>query len=88
MNSDSFLRPKTEGEIELVQQNITAGVESIQDNIKVIRAKFRPLLEQDIYINDVSRLIDVIPQMLDNLEAMSSELDNAFNILTKESKKE
>jgi len=72
----------------LVQQNITAGVEAIQDNIKVIRAKFRPLLEEDIYINDVSRLIDVVPQMLDNLEAMSSELDNAFNILTKESKKE
>ncbi|MCD6249857.1 MAG: hypothetical protein J7J98_05985 [candidate division Zixibacteria bacterium] len=72
----------------MVQQNITAGVEAIQDNIKVIRAKFRPLLEEDIYINDVSRLIDVVPQMLDNLEAMSSELDNAFNILTKESKKE
>lgn len=72
----------------MVQQNIAAGVESIQENIKVIRAKFRPLLEQDMYIDDVQRLIDVIPQMLDNLEAMSSELDNAFNVLIKAPKKE
>ena len=72
----------------MVQQNITAGVEAIQDNIKVIRAKFRPLLDQDAYIDDVARLIDVIPQMLDNVEAMSAELDNAFNVLTKAPKKE
>lgn len=72
----------------MVQQNITAGVESIQDNLKVIRAKFRPLLEQEIYIDDVTRLIDVIPQMLDNLDAMSAELDNAFKVLTKAPKKE
>ncbi len=72
----------------MVQQNITAGVESIQENLKVIRAKFRPLLEQDLYIDDVQRLVDVVPKMLDNLEAMSSELDNAFNVLTKAPKKE
>ena len=82
-----FLRQKTGGEY-LVKHNITAGVEAIQDNIKVIRAKFRPLLEQEIYIDDVKRLIDVIPQMLDNLEAMSAELDNAFKVLTKAPKKE
>ena len=72
----------------MVQYNITAGVESIHENLKVIRAKFRPLLDQEAYVDDVTRLISVIPQMLDNLEAMSSELDNAFNVLTKAPKKE
>jgi hypothetical protein len=78
----------TNGGEGLVHQNITAGVESIQDNLKVIRAKFRPLLDQEAYVDDVTRLIDVIPQMLDNLEAMSAELDNAFNVLSKAPKKE
>ena len=72
----------------MVQQNISAGVEAIQDNIIVIRAKFRPLLEQDIYIDDVTRLIDVVPRMLDNVEAMSNELKNAFEVLTKAPKKQ
>ncbi len=72
----------------MVQQNISAGVEAIQDNIKVIRAKFRPLLEQDIYIDDVARLLEVVPRMLDNVEAMSNELNNAFEVLTKAPKKE
>ena len=72
----------------MIQQNISAGIEEIQDNIKVIRAKFQPLLEPEFYIEDVTRLINVVPQMLDNVEAMVEQLNNAFEILNKTPKKE
>ena len=72
----------------MVQQNITAGVEAIQDNIQVIRAKFQPLLDKEVYIDDVTRLLDVVPRMLDNVEAMAKELHNAFNVLTSAPKKD
>ena len=72
----------------MVQQNISAGVESITENIQVIRAKFQPLLDKEVYIDDVTRLLDVVPQMLDNVEAMTKELHNAFNVLTNAPKKD
>ena len=72
----------------MVQQNISGGVEAIKENIQVIRAKFRPLLDTDIYIDDVKRLVDVVPRMLDNVEAMAKELNNAFEVLNKAPKKE
>ena len=72
----------------MVEQNISAGVEAIKENVQVIRAKFQPLLAQDIYIDDVARLLEVVPRMLENVEAMARELNNAFNILNKAPKKE
>lgn len=54
----------------------------------MIRAKFRPLMDQNLYIEDVQRLLDVVPRMLDNVEAMAKELNNAFEVLTKAAKKE
>ena len=71
-----------------IKQNISAGVDSIKENIAVIRAKFNPLLESEQYVEDVKRLLDVIPPMLDNLEAMVKELNRAFNILSESANKE
>jgi hypothetical protein len=65
----------------LVTQNISGGVEAIEENISVIRAKFRPLLDNDLYLEDVSRLVEVVPRMLDNVEALTKELANAFEAL-------
>ncbi len=72
----------------MIKQNISGGVGAIKENIQVIRAKFRPLLNRDRYIEDVERLVEVIPGMLDNVESMADELDNAFNILTGAPKKD
>ena len=72
----------------MVQQNIFGGVEAIKENVQVIRAKFRPLMDKALYVDDVSRLLDVIPTMLDNVEAMAKELNNAYNILARAPKKE
>ncbi|MBD3257021.1 hypothetical protein GF377_01215 [candidate division GN15 bacterium] len=71
----------------MIRQSISAGTANIKENIQVIRAKFRPLLEADQYIEDVERLLTVVPKMLDNVEAMADELDNAYNILQKSPKK-
>ena len=65
----------------MIKQNISAGTGAIQENVMVIRAKFQPLLENSQYEENMSRLIDAIPKMLDNVEALSAELNNAFNIL-------
>ena len=71
----------------MIKQNISAGTANIKENIQVIRAKFRPLLNQDQYIEDVSRLLEAVPKMLENVEAMADELDNAFGILQNAPKK-
>jgi hypothetical protein len=72
---------KGDGREFMVHQNIDAGVEAIRENVAVIRAKFRPLLEAPDYPDNVAKLVTVIPQMLTNMEAMAGELNNAFNIL-------
>jgi hypothetical protein len=72
----------------VIRHNISGGVGAIKENIQVIRAKFRPLLEKEQYIEDVDRLCDVVPEMLDNVESMADELENAFNILLAAPKKE
>ena len=71
----------------MIRQNISAGTANIKENIQVIRAKFRPLLNEEQYIEDVSRLITVVPKMLENVEAMADELENAFDILQTAPKK-
>ena len=71
----------------MIRHNISAGTANIKENIQVIRAKFRPLLNQEIYVEDVSRLITVVPKMLENVEAMADELENAFDILQNAPKK-
>ncbi len=65
----------------MIKQNISAGTESIKENIMVIRAKFKPLLEEASYLEDVDRLVEAVPHMLDNVEAMANELNNAYEIL-------
>jgi len=66
----------------LVQHSISDEIEAIQENIHVTRAKFKPLLDSEVYMEDVSPLIDVVPQMLDNIEALAKELNHAFTILS------
>jgi hypothetical protein len=60
---------------------VSGETESIKENIRIIKAKFRPLLENSAYIEDVSELLDAVPKMMANVEAMADELDNAFTIL-------
>jgi hypothetical protein len=60
---------------------VSGETESIKENIRIIKAKFRPLLENSAYIEDVSELLDAVPKMMANVEAMADELDNAFSIL-------
>jgi len=72
----------------LIQQHISDEVESISESIRVIRAKFKPLLDSDIYLEDVAALTEVVPPMLDNLEALAKELGHAFTILSDTPKKD
>jgi len=72
----------------LIKQNISGEVDAIKENIQVMRTKLRPLLNKDLYIEDVERLIEVIPEMLENVESMADELGNAFRILSDAPKKD
>lgn len=73
---------------DLVQHSISDGVESIREDLHVIRAKFRPLLDADAYLEDVSALVEVVPKMVDNIEALAKELNHAFTILNDSPKKD
>jgi hypothetical protein len=66
----------------LIHHSISDGVEAIHDNIRVIRAQFKPLLDPDVYLEDVSRLVEVVPLMLDNIDELTKELNRAFTILS------
>jgi len=72
----------------LVQHSISDEVEAIHESIHVTRAKFNPLLDSELYLEDVSQLIEVVPQMLDNIEALAKELNHAFTILSNTPKKD
>jgi hypothetical protein len=72
----------------LIQQHISDEVEAIAESILVIRAKFKPLLDADVYLEDVAQLVEVVPPMLDNLEALTKELGHAFTILSNTPKKD
>jgi hypothetical protein len=72
----------------LVQHSITDGVEAIRENVHVIRAQFKPLLDLDVYVEDVEDLVNVVPKMLDNIEVLARELNHAFNILSDTPKKD
>lgn len=72
----------------MVQHNISDGVEAIHENIRVIRAKFKPLLDADVYLEDVAMLVEVVPRMLDNIDALTREVNHAFTILSDTPKKD
>jgi DNA anti-recombination protein RmuC len=72
----------------LVQHSISDEVEAIHEMIRVARAKFKPLLDSEIYLEDVSQLAEVVPRMLDNIEALAKELNHAFTILSNTPKKD
>jgi len=72
----------------LIQQHISDEAESISESLRAIRAKFKPLLDSDIYLEDVAALTEVVPPMLDNLETLPKELSHAFTILSDTPKKE
>lgn len=65
-----------------IKQNISGEVEAISEALQIIRAKFKPLLDKDIYVEDVSRLVDAVGTMIENVEAMTQELERAHKILT------
>ena len=66
----------------MIRQNISAEVEAISDNLMIIRSKFKPLMFKEIYAEDVDRLVDAVGGMLENVESMAWELENAFEILS------
>lgn len=66
----------------MIKQNISGDIQAIGENIQVIRSKFKPLLDTDRYDDEVHQLIDVIPQMLDNVVEMTHQLEKAFQILS------
>ena len=68
--------------MSLIKQNISGDIQAIGENIQVIRSKFKPLLDTDRYDDEVHQLIDVIPQMLDNVVEMTHQLEKAFQILS------
>ena len=72
----------------MVRHSISDGVEEIHENMRVIRAKFKPLLDADTYLEDVSMLVRVVPQMMDNIEELAKELNHAFTILSDTPKKD
>ena len=72
----------------MVQKHISDDVEAVHESIRVMRAKFKPLLDSDIYLEDVGQLVEVVPRMLDNLDALAKELNHAFTILNNTPKKE
>lgn len=74
-------------EAGLVERNIEGDIEAIADNVQVIRSKFQPLLDSDQYVEDVAKLVEVIPQMLDNVEEMVLQLNKAFEILRESPRK-
>ena len=73
---------------DLIQQQISDEVEAISESVRVIRAKFKPLLDSDVYLEDVAQLVEVVPRMLDNLDALAKELGHAFTILNNTPKKD
>jgi TolB-like protein len=66
----------------LIKKTISGDVQAIGENIQVIRSKFQPLLDAERYDEEVQQLIDVIPQMLENVVDMTRQLEQAFQILT------
>ena len=72
----------------MIQQQISDEVEAISESVRVIRAKFKPLLDSDVYLEDVAQLVEVVPRMLDNLDALVKELGHAFTILSDTPKKD
>jgi len=72
----------------LVQKHISDDVEAVHESIRVMRAKFKPLLDSEIYLEDVGQLVEVVPRMLDNIDALAKELNHAFTILNNTPKKE
>lgn len=72
----------------MVQKHISDDVEAVHESIRVMRAKFKPLLDSEIYLEDVGQLVEVVPRMLDNLDALAKELNHAFTILNNTPKKE
>ena len=72
----------------MVQHSISDEVEAIHESLRVARAKFKPLLDSEVYLEDVSQLVEVVPQMLENIEALAKELNHAFTILSNTPKKD
>jgi hypothetical protein len=72
----------------LIQQHISDEVEAIAESILVSRAKFKPLLDSDVYLEDVAHLVEVVPPMIENVEALAKELGHAFTILSDTPKKD
>ena len=72
----------------MIKQKISDEAEAIHENLRVIRAKFKPLLDADTYVEDVSMLVEVVPRMMDNIEELSKELNRAFAILSDTPKKD
>ena len=66
----------------MIKKTISGDVQAIGENIQVIRSKFQPLLDAERYDDEVQQLIDVIPQMLENVVDMTRQLEQAFQILT------
>lgn len=66
----------------MIKKTISGDVQAIGENIQVIRSKFQPLLDAERYDEEVQQLIDVIPQMLENVVDMTRQLEQAFQILT------
>ncbi len=72
----------------MIKQKISDEAEAIHENMRVIRAKFKPLLDTEVYLEDVSMLVEVVPRMMDNIEELSKELNHAFTILSDTPKRE
>jgi hypothetical protein len=72
----------------LIHHSISDGVEAIHENVRVIRAQFKPLLDADVYLEDVVALVEVVPRMLDNIDALTKEVNHAFTILSDMPKKD
>jgi hypothetical protein len=72
----------------IIKQSVSGETEAIKEYMTIIKAKFRPLLQDSTYLEDVSGLLEAVPKMIDNVEAMADELDNAFNILNDTPKNE
>ena len=66
----------------MVKQDLSGECQAIKESIRIIRAKFQPYLDKNKYIDDVDQLVEVVPKMMENVEAMADELDNAFGILS------
>ena len=72
----------------MIHHSISDGVEAIHENVRVIRAQFKPLLDADVYLEDVAALVEVVPRMLDNIDALTKEVNHAFTILSDMPKKD